>query len=370
MTAVVSWPIYSSDDHLDLWALPPDVWSSRAPAALAGELPRVEVRDGSEWWVAGDVPVSPRGEGAARRLSVIRRIDEDNDEARISTPALRLQDMDRDGVFASVIYGPAGFARALATPEAKTAYYRAWNDYAVEFSAAAPDRLAVLAVLPIESPEAAAEELERVATLGVRGAMLDAFSIDYRQPEWECVWAAAGDTGLPISFHLAGGTSRLDGRAQGWEWAAHRAAIQLQLDEPLAAMIMSGALERNPGMTLVLAECGAGWFAYFLNRMDEAVDNRLEKLRAEGFSLKQKPSDVFRQQVMISFEQEKNGSILLPLVGTDRFMWGSDYPHLDSTWPNSATAIADAVGGLSEHDRRLVTADNCRRVYGFGAATA
>jgi len=44
-------------------------------------------------------------------------------------------------------------------------------------------------------------------------------------------------------------------------------------------------------------------------------------------------------------------------------MWGSDYPHLDSTWPDSSAAIDAALGGLDETDRRLVTADNCRRTF-------
>jgi predicted TIM-barrel fold metal-dependent hydrolase len=356
---MAAWRIYSSDDHLDLWSLPVDVWKARTPARLHKQVPHVETIDGTEWWVMGERKVSPR-----QSATVVERIGEACEPERVARPELRLKDMDRDGVYASVLYGPAVVSR-FAPDEAKTACVQAWNDFCADFDAAGSGRLALLGVLPTESGELAASELERVAELGLRGVQLDPFSIDYREEQWHRVWAAAGATGLPISFHLGGGTSRLNGAAKGWEWAAHRAVVQLQLDEPLAAMIMSGALEDNPGFTLVAAECGAGWFAYFLNRMDETVENRSEKLRSDGFSLKQKPSEIFKQQVMVSFEQEKEGATLLPLVGTDRFMWGSDYPHLDSTWPNSAQAIADAVGGLPEADQRLITSENCRRLYKF-----
>ena len=360
MDQAITWPVYSSDDHLDLWALPADLWTARTPVDLRDQVPHVEELDGVEWWVAGGRKLSPR-----RGPNVIAGVGERDDPDRVSTPELRLKDMERDGVHASVIYGPAFLSRAAKDPEAKAAIVGAWNEFAADFDAAAPGRFAVLGVLPTESGEAAAAELERAATLGLRGAQLDPFSIDYREPQWDRVWATASETGLPISFHLGGGTSRLDGGAKGWEWAAHRAVVQLQLDEPIAAMIMSGALENNPGMTLVAAECGAGWFAYFLNRMDETVEARADRLRDEGFSLKQKPSEIFKQQVMVSFEQEKEAATLLPLVGTDRFMWGSDFPHLDSTWPNSAKAIGDAVGDMSEADQRRITADNCRRLYRF-----
>ena len=361
---VTSWPIYSSDDHLDLWAVPADTWSSRVPRALVDQCPHVTAIDGEQWWVSGEKKLSPSGGDAARKISAIRRVGEGDDEARISTPARRLEDMERDGVYASVIFGPTA-ALGIDGDDAKAAFYRGWNQFAADFDNAAPGRFAVLAAIPIESPAAAAQALEHAAELGLRGGVISPFFVDYRQPEWDRLWAAAADTGLPIHFHLGGGTTRLDGLAKGWEWAAHRAVLPMQLDEPLAAMVMSGALERHPGMTLVLTEAGAGWLPYLVNRMDEAVENRAELLREQGFALKQKPSEIFRQQVMISFEQEPNAAVLLPLVGTDRFMWGSDYPHLDSTWPNSRAAIASHLGDLPEADRRLITADNCRRVYRF-----
>ena len=93
-------------------------------------------------------------------------------------------------------------------PISRIACYPAWNDWAIEeFNATAPDRLCVLAILPSHSPEAAAAELERVAGIGHRGAMINVFDLDPGDPAWDRLWAAAESTGLPLSFHVKGGIS-------------------------------------------------------------------------------------------------------------------------------------------------------------------
>ena len=68
---------------------------------------------------------------------------------------------------------------------------------------------------------------------------------------------------------------------------------------------------------------------------------------------------------MATFEEEALGAQLIPLLGADSCMWASDYPHTDSTFPNSLHAIEEALGALSAADRRKVTATNCARLYGF-----
>jgi predicted TIM-barrel fold metal-dependent hydrolase len=273
--------------------------------------------------------------------------------------------MDRDQVWASVIYGPLAIGLPIRDPELQSACYAAWNDWAVEeFNAVAPDRLCVLGFLPAHSPEAAAAELERCAGLGHRGAIIDVFEIDLADPAWDRLWAAAEQTGLPISFHLKGGTwsRQLSYRRGKWQSAAFASVLPLQLDEPLAIMTFSGALERHPGLDLVLAEAGIGWLPYFVTRMDhewEALRDQLD------YATESPPSELFRRQVMVTFEEEPLGAQLIPLVGADSCMWASDYPHTDSTFPHSRRAIEQALGALPEVDRRKVTTTNCARLYGF-----
>jgi len=334
--------------------------------------PRVETRDGASVWVCEDRVIGRSGmsgsSAVAKSLSAIGRAGIEDDGFRAGTPGLRLEDMDRDGLRASVIYGPLALGFPVGDPDLEDACCAAWNDWAVEeFNSVDPDRLCVLAFLPGHSPEAAAKELEHCATIGHRGAIIDVFDIDAGDPAWDTLWAAAQGTGLAVSFHLRSGAwSGLSYRMGRWQSAAFASILPLQLDEPLATMIFCGALERHPGLTLVLAESGIGWLPYFLARMDLEWESLRDKIRD---TIQTPPSELFRRQVMATFEEDALGAQLIPLLGADRCMWASDYPHTDSTFPNSLRAIDETLGTLPADDRRKITATNCSRLYGFTHAS-
>jgi len=365
--------IYSCDDHLDMPAVPPRLWQSRLPSALAGRGPRVEERKGTPLWVCEDRVLARSGSSGntevLKKLSAIVRAGIEDDGFRSGNPKLRLEDMDLDNLWASVIYGPLAIGLPVEDPVLQDACYAAWNDWAVEeFNAVAPERLCVLGFLPSPSPEAAAAELERCARIGHRGAIIDVFEIDLTDRAWDRLWAAGAETGLPISFHLKGGvwSKQLSYRRGKWQSAAFASVLPLQLDEPLAIMLFSGALERHPGLEVVMAEIGIGWLPYFVTRMD----HEWEALRGQlDYATACPPSELFRRQVKVTFEEEPLGAQLIPLVGTDSCMWASDYPHTDSTFPRSQEAIEEALGELSDEDRRKVTATNCARLYGFASGS-
>ena len=258
-----------------------------------------------------------------------------------------------------MIYGPLALGFPIDDPVLQDACYAAWNDWAVEeFNAVAPDRLCVLAFLPGHSAEAAAAELQRSAGLGHRGAIVDVFDVDIGDRSWDRLWAAAADTGLPISFHIKDGSwSGFSYQMGKWQSAAFATILPLQHDEALATMVFCGALERNPGCTLVLAESGIGWLPYFLARMDlewEALNDKLSD------PIRTRPSELFRRQVMATFEEDALAAQLIPLLGADSCMWASDYPHTDSTFPNSLPAIEETLGVLPTDDRQQDHRDELR----------
>ena len=148
---------------------------------------------------------------------------------------------------------------------------------------------------------------------------------------------------------------------------AFSAVVAMQLCEPLATMIFSGALERHPGMRLVMAEAGLGWLPYFVHRMDASTSKRPGV--AKDYQLRDMPSEIFRRQVYVTFEEEDDGATFIDMLGADNFMWASDFPHADSTFPESRASIAASFGALSPADCRKITADNCRGLYGFGLPT-
>ena len=127
-------------------------------------------------------------------------------------------------------------------------------------------------------------------------------------------------------------------------------------------MLFSGALERHPGLKLVLAESGVGWLPYFLTRMDLEWHALRDKL---DYAPSVPPSELFRRQVIATFEEEPLAAQFIPFLGADSCMWASDYPHTDSTFPESRRAIDETLGTLSGAERHKITATNCARLYGF-----
>ena len=152
---------------------------------------------------------------------------------------MRLEDLDRDGLAASVVYGPLAIGLPIEDPTLQAACFAAWNDWAADdFNAVAPDRLSTLPFLPSSSAQVAADELERCAAKGHRGAIIDVFDMDLGDPAWDRLWNVAQDTGLPISFHIKGGSwSGLSYQIGKWQSAAFATIMPLQLDETLATLI-------------------------------------------------------------------------------------------------------------------------------------
>ena len=360
--------IYSCDDHLDLRAVPPGLWQTRLPRGLADRGPKVVAGQGDPMWVCNDRVLGRSGLPTGDRLQVLSAVSRaglEDDGFRVSDPKLRLEDMDLDGVWASVIYGPIPLTLSIPEPDLQTACYAAWNDWAIEeFNAYAPDRLCALPFLPSHAPEAAVAELERVAGLGHRGAIIDVFDFDAGDPAWDRLWAAAEQTGLPLSFHIKEGASpRLSYQVGKWQSAAFATLLPLQLDEALAIMVFSGALERHPGLTLVLAEAGVGWLPYFLRPHGHGVgeppgQGRLRPRTCRRASCSgarsSPPSRRRRWPTSTSRTSEPT-----------RACGRRTSPTPTARSPSRGAPSRRRWACCPTSDRRKITALNCARLYGF-----
>jgi predicted TIM-barrel fold metal-dependent hydrolase len=376
--------VISADDHIDLPWLPRDLWDKRVPAAWRERAPRVVDTADGPWWVCGDERWDMWGgrRGAAgaqggRRTALERGGVLEPGVLRPTTTALRLEDMARDGIDATVMYGPI-VPLLVGDPALRRVCYRAYNDWLAEFCATAPERLIGAGLVPIDDPRMAADEVRHLRALGLRTGMFLAARVETPlwDEAWEPLWEAAAETGVVIGFHLSGGLRTV---AFGGPKANHPgnmgvrvACSTVQMDEPLAAVIFAGALERHPRLRIVLAETGIGWLPYMLERMDDSYRKFVdapEYWRAHGgLRITMEPSAYFRRQIWATFQTDLAGLRLLDTLGEDRVMWASDYPHADSTWPESQKAIADNFKDVAPGARRRITCDNARALYGLTAA--
>ena len=373
--------IISADDHIDLQWLPKDLWQTRVPAQWRDGAPKVvDTADGPAWVCSGDRwdvwggrPGAAGAQGG-RRTAIHRGGVFEQGVLRPTTTALRLADMDRDGVDATVMYGPI-VPLLIQDPDLRHVCYRAYNDWLAEFCASAPARLVGAGLSPIDDAKTAADEVRYLKQIGLRTGMFLAARTETPlwDEVWEPLWEAGAETGLPIGFHLGGGLRTVvwSGPKAGTagNMGVRVACSTMQMDEPIAGVIFAGVFERHPKLKIVLAETGIGWLPYMLERLDDTYRKFLdaeEYWRVHGgLSLTRAPSAYWKQHVWATFQTDLAGLRLIDSIGTDRVMWASDYPHADSTWPDSQQAIAENFKGVDDGTRRRVLCDNARALYGL-----
>jgi len=374
--------LISCDDHMDLGQLPADLWEQRLPAALRDRAPRIEERDGQAVWICdgkvwGTWGGKPPATGDTRTVKPIYNAFDrggiyDQSERRPAVAELRLQDMDRDGVDSQVIFGPI-FQISTEDPVLREACYRVYNDFLMEFCAAAPNRLIGVSMLP-ETPETALAELQRLIDKGgVRQVNLMIAQIKPKldDPAWEPLWQALEQSGIILSWHIT-----VFGVPPGSRAAGKAASVFENTKgflnnflEPFVDLFAWGILERHPKLKMVMAEAGTGWLPWLVQELDyrhwrlwEAKDFWADK---GGKGLETKPSELFKRQIYATFQEDYAAMALIPFFGEGHLLWASDYPHPDSVWPNSRAAIERQLKNLSAEMRQKLTHDNAAKLYGL-----
>ncbi|MBV1905996.1 MAG: amidohydrolase [Pseudomonadales bacterium] len=380
----MSYPIYSADGHIDLPCMPKEIFTENAPASLRDRMPKVVERgEGEQHWVNASGKsmglYGGMGSGGRRYIpGAIHRADRMAETGlyeaqakgvmRTSDPELRIVEQDRDGVAGEVIYGILGAAGRVKDPEVGACMGRIYNDFAAEFRKANPDRFSMVGCLPAGSADEAAEELRRCAKLGLGGGELPIVqgNLPFWKDEWEPLWIAAEETGIPVQLHTVGSAAGAPPFTNPLDYHRFLATVmtefQMAMSTHLAAIIFGGALERHPGLKIVLGEAGAGWLPYALERMDYEWEDQFQNLE-----LKMKPSEYWRRQMFVTFQQDETGMANIDRIGAETLLWGSDFPHPDGIWPDSQEIISDQLKLINPDQRRMILHDNAVRLYGFPA---
>ncbi|HXR36736.1 MAG TPA: amidohydrolase family protein [Candidatus Binataceae bacterium] len=362
----------SADSHI---CEPPDLFTSRVDTRYREQAPRlVRRKAGDDNWLFPDGSMlslagfASAGNWQGKTTSAMRFEDV---PAGAWDPHARLKEMTIDGVSAEVVYPSYGMNlfRTVTDAGMQTACVCAYNDWVREFCSAAPGRLVGVGILPSLDLEAALAELRRLAKLGFTNVLIDGhppIAHYYDDPVWEPLWTALQETGIYASFHLFAGTAPVfDGAPRlnaGERFLADYTIAPSLLERQFALMIFAGVLERYPGLRLLCVENDAGWAAHFLKRMDH-VYLRKGPRYPKGIKSGLLPSDFFKRQISCIFQDDRPGILTLEITGSDCLMWGSDYPHNDSTWPQSQQVIAEMFREVPERDRVKITYSNAAKLY-------
>ena len=366
--------ILSSDSHV---FEPPDLWTKRIDNAFKSRAPRMErvgdvdhlvIEDGQ--MIAGIGLISNAGAryDAPETISDHARFEDVHEGGY--DPAQHLRDMVIDGVYGEVLYPSQGlFYYKVADPQLFSAICRAYNDWLAEFCSVDPDRLKAIAMINVDDVADAVSELERTAKLGFVGAMITEYPSEerrYDHSDYEPLWAAAAGLNMPLSLHTA--TRRVLSNTALVERTVHdasRRATKVFLPAiSMCDMIFSGVFERYPDLRLAIVEFELSWVPYVLTNMDYTYRERHEEAqyRFKGDTL---PSDFFARNVFLSFQEDDIGIRLRDRIGVDCMMWGSDYPHSESTFPRSRQVLDEILQGVPEEERAKIVCHNTARLYGF-----
>ena len=365
----------SADGHI---VEPADLFTTRMDKRFRDRAPHIESREDGDYYVMegfGEFAIGLSGEGtvaddkaAGKPIDIAGQRYKDTRPGAWE-PAARLKDQDLDHIRAEVIY-PGLFG--LWSYSATDADYhmecvRVYNDWIAEFCAEAPDRLIGVGILPMRGPiDWAVTEAERIARLELRSIMMP-LELEGGYANFEGgprLWAALGEIGLPLGFHI--GTSTIKTGSEKYKHMGIGVAVIEQkicmAARGLTDLILSGVPQAYPKLRFVLAEGGIGWIPAVMRLNDHWWEDHRHWMKPE---LKEAPSAYFQRQFWATFEDDRAGILTRGLMNIDHLMWGSDYPHPEGVFPFSREQITKDFADVPEVETLKMVGDNAASLYGI-----
>lgn len=357
--------VVSADSHINE---PPTLWTERVRPKFRERAPRVERFEQGDAWVMENAldPIN-FGSNCSAGLPVEQRsswIRAEDVRPGGYLPGPRLEDQDRDGVDAEVLYPTPRISNQLFWNNADRDFHldciQAYNDWLSEFCAHAPERLWGMAMMPTSGTADAVAELERAMSLpGMRGALLGQYPHggDLIDRADDPMWAAAAAAKVPLAIHVGFATTAQGDRSRGKLTGDMRF-----FDVPirLSQFISTGVFDRFPDLQLVLVEVDSGWIPYLKEQMDDRFNRGSAADRAK---LRQQPSAYFDTNIASTFITDHYGVENRHKVGVTRMMWSSDFPHGGSDWPNSKVSIDSQLAGVPDDERHALLAGNAVALF-------
>ncbi len=287
----------------------------------------------------------------------------------VRDPEARLVEQAQDGIVGEVLYPSINmFTFSYPDREVTHAIFRRHNDWILDYCSHSPERLVGIACLPLPDMEEALVELERTAKRGIKGFAIPCTAPPdkpYNDPFYEPFWSAAEETGLPLAMHIFCGADWGMSLPAYYNQVSAYANAHTAIAWTMETLISGGVLERHPKLRFICGEFETGWLAHWLIRLDHAAYRTPRDLSPD---LQLKPSEYWHRQFYATFEDDPIGIRTRDIIGVDNLIWGNDYPHHDSIWPNSMRVLDEIMQGVPETEVRQMTWDNVVQLYGLDEA--
>jgi predicted TIM-barrel fold metal-dependent hydrolase len=383
----VRYTVISVDDHL---VEPAHMFEGRLPERLQERAPRVLwTPEGRQVWdFDGErFPEVALNANAGRRFTKPGDEPGRYDQIRPGCYDVdaRVADMDLNGVWASMSFPSriTGFCGTVYSKcpdrELGLATLRAWNDWLYEeWYSPYPDRIIPLGVTYLTDPELAAAEIRRNAARGFRAVGMPERPQHIGLPSlfsgyWDPIIEACVETDTVLSLHAGNsGTYDLGELPESGNYASDglalgmlsvRGEVGLALFPQLALCacvewLFSGYPDRYPTLKISLAEGGIGWVAMLLDRLDQMIDRRGVKQR-----FRDRPSEIVQRNFWFCTIEDPSTIDTRYRIGVENICLEVDYPHQDSTWPDTQLVIEENLGHLPVEEIRAICCENAAALF-------
>jgi predicted TIM-barrel fold metal-dependent hydrolase len=344
------------------------------PSRLAAAAPRVVHRDGADWWVFEDAQLPLLGADAVQSWEPGHGYPGPVafKDLRPGTWDVhqRVRDMDISGVTASLNFPstPFGFAgqvfMRMRDKELGLASMRAYNDWIHEvWRSAYPERIIACQVTWLHDPRVAAQEIERNAA---RGFTAVSFSENpsklglpsIHQPHWDPFLRACEETETVINLHVGSSSETL---VPGPDSSAVIGILfPINGFAACADWLYAGVPARFPKIKIALSEGGIGWVPMLLDRIEFGLRHHTGSHAVFGDL---SPVDLLRRNFWFTTFSDPRTLALRHEVGLNRIMVETDYPHSDSTWPDTQDLLAAQLQGIPDDEAELITWRNAADLY-------
>ena len=289
-------------------------------------------------------------------------------------PQIR-QRFQEEAVIEAEVLNPGSIGGILGNPEnsgeLKRACFEVYHDWMAEFISFDPNRFIGVAVIPIyDDVGKAVADLEKYGKKGLRTALIRFQPPEgrppLRDPIYDPFWAAAQDLGVVISLHIGGGGTPDPLHAhtprEQEEGPGRMIAIDYEIMGVLANEFIFGAiLDRFPRLKLVCSEFEISWIPSFMSRLDQIQQDYAHRMPIP--KLEMQASDYMRQRIYHGFIDDPYALPILPLMGSDAVVWGSDFPHIRSVALNTQEHLANLLNGIPRDDQEKIVGANAARLW-------
>ena len=323
--------------------------------------------------------VMPMGQREGEREPLPGLGDAYEEWARQGFPARVYKDvMESSGIDYMIVYPTVGLWAGHAPdmePELGTAIRRAYNTWLGDFCADAGGRAFGAASIDLRDPKAAALEVRRcVKEYGFKAVHFNPTPVgQHRLYEEVCdpLWAEIADLGIPVGVHPGSGNAldiMLYHYFPGLPLTQTTVAFGVGNMFACASFIMGGVLERHPKLKVIFLESGAGWVAYWLERLQSSVNGGFRGLNIPGLSMT--PVEYFQRQCFVSADQDDPGiKLAIDAIGDDNITTATDFSHPEGRRYGQAVEMLLGLPEVSMESKRKILWDNPLRVYPIEVAS-